>query len=147
MTECREEGRKGGVKIHRNLLDIGIKRRKCHWGPFLAQGKWGVVSTSKHHKNWRNSNNKGVGQMGEERICGGGSNYHFIKVEFETLRRHYGRQRVDRWIEVWICGKMSRIKIEDWSHQELKSWEEMRSLWKSSQHENSGSRMDIWRIP
>lgn len=38
--------------------------------------------------------------MGEEQICGGGSNYHFIKVEFETLRRHYGRHRVDRWIEV-----------------------------------------------
>lgn len=28
--------------------------------------------------------------MGEEQICDGGSNYHFIKVEFETLRHIMG---------------------------------------------------------
>lgn len=71
---------------------------------------------------------KELGRWEEENIWDGGNNYYFIKLEFETLRHCYERHRVDRWIEVRICGKMSRIKIENWSHQELKSWEEMRSL-------------------
>lgn len=39
------------VKIHRNLLDIGIKRQKRHRGWFLAWVNDVCVSTSKRNKN------------------------------------------------------------------------------------------------
>lgn len=145
--ERRREGGKIGVKIHRNLSNGRIKRWKSHRGQSLAWINEVFSVLPDTMKKREIIIIKELGRWGSGYIRGDGSNYRFIKVEFESLRWCYGRHRADRWIEVWICGKMSRIKIENWSHQELKSWEEMRSLWKSSQHENSGSRMDIWRIP
>ena len=66
---------------------------------------------------------KELGRQGREYIWGwgDGSSDHSLKAELETLRWCYGRHRADRWIEVWICEKMSRIKIENWI-EVIRNW-------------------------
>lgn len=57
------------------------------------------------------NNNENVEQMaGVGETSGGGNNYHFTKVEYETLSECYGKHREDRWMNLL---EMSRIKIEN----------------------------------